>query len=62
MDDICKPCESCESVQKVLTIIENLASVYGDKEVTLKEFIRDVKQARAVHVYLHNSIPPFLKF
>lgn len=52
MYPIVPPLTNPDLVDDVLTIIEEMACVYGEREVTLKEFIRDVKQAHAIYNYL----------
>lgn len=61
MYPIVPPLTNPDLVDDVLTIIEEMAAVYGDRDVTLKDFIRDVKQAHSIYNYLLIRKQNFIK-
>lgn len=44
--------EVLDNIHHVYNILENMSSMYDIEKTTLKEFLRDVKQAHALHMYL----------
>lgn len=43
-------------IHDIYTIIESIASVYDLDKTSLKEFIRDVKQCHALHMFLTEQL------